>query len=646
MNKQHTAMGITFVMVMLCLAGLTSTIVKAGSYDGNDLAVAILTNTNVTSLISSSYWDTDTAGHRQAAVWQSRGNLLPTDGLTYAILSTGRADLLYATSSGLNPGNERGNWFQGGQYGNPRDEANLQLQLQVPEYMHYLYYDTQFFTTEWPEYVGSQYNDQLTITVNSPSKGVTSYMINVNGGDFVFNAKDEPLLGTGYNLFAQDNNPSGVDWLQSTPNSNGADAGASALVGRQHPVSPGETVTITFDLKDTGDNQFDSMAFIDNLHFCGYAKTDMLARKTVTDINGGHVQCGDTLKYDIALSNIGTANQSNNPGHEFEDPIPANVQYVPGSVTASSGTIAYDPATNQIVWDGAILKQSSVALSFKVIVNTGLVNHTIISNQGVVHWDENEDHVNENNELTDDPTVPGDHNPTCVTVWSYESPTILTETFADLDDTVGGKARDSYQGNVWFETSQYSGQSNFEVAPSYFFHTAQSFKMKLRASAQTQYWNYSLLLFQSNLTSWESWFACGNSSEAADLIVDFFSASGAKITSLKFEYVHVSGVPLSCAYQVKLSFATPSGWVQLSSGCLNGYLFNGWYKITIGKVDGNTLRYTLERNGHGSVDSETGQSLNAQLANLAQVRWYSTKEPTVCPIIFWDEHTIHLLRII
>jgi uncharacterized repeat protein (TIGR01451 family) len=648
MNKQWSAVGITFLLVVLCAVGIIPEPVKAGSYDGHDLAVAMLSNTS--SLISSSYWDTDTAGHRQSAVVSSRGNLLPTDGPTFVILSTGRADLLYATSNGLMPGNERGNWFQGGQYGLPRDEANLQLQLHVPEYMHYLYYDTQFFTTEWPEYVGSQYNDQLTISVVSPSKGISTYVINVNSGDFVLNANDAPLLGTGYNLYATDGNPQGVDWLTTTPIPNAADAGATALIGRQHPVSPGETVTITFDIKDAGDNQFDSMAFIDNLHFCGYAKTQMLARKTVTDINGGYVLCGDVLRYDVTISNIGTANQSDNPGHEFEDPIPANAQYIPGSVTASSGNIAYDSGTNKIVWDGAIPKQSSVALSFEVIVNSGLVNRTVISNQGVVHWDEDEDHVNEKNELTDDPTVPGDHNPTNVTVWSYEAPTILTETFNDFDDIVGGKAMDSYQGQVWFETSQYTGQCNFEVAPSYYCYTPQSFKIKLRASGGTQYWNYSFSKFQSDVTSWESWFACGNSSEAADLILDLLSTTGAIITTLKFEYVYVSGTPLSSSYQVKLSFLTPSGWVRLSSDQPNGYLYNRlnnpWYKISIGKTEGNTLQYSLERKGHGVVDTQTGQSLNAQLSNLGRVRWYSTKEPVVCPIIFWDEHTVHLLRII
>ena len=191
MNKKITTIGITFLLVFLVFVAISPEPVNAGSYDGHDLAVALLANQS--TLISSQYWDRDTGGHRQAVVLTSRGNLIPTDGPTFAIFSTGRADLVLATSNGLNPGNERGNWFQGGQYGNPRDEANLQLQLLVPQYMHYLYYDVQFFTVEYPDYVGTQYNDQLTITVNSPSKGVSSYIINVNGGDFVLNARDTAL---------------------------------------------------------------------------------------------------------------------------------------------------------------------------------------------------------------------------------------------------------------------------------------------------------------------------------------------------------------------------------------------------------------------------------------------------------------------
>jgi uncharacterized repeat protein (TIGR01451 family) len=654
MDKKIITMGVVLVQVILAFVAITPESVQAGSYDGYDLAIALLADPS--TLISSQYWDRDTSGHRQSLVLASRGNLIPTDGSSFAVFSTGRADLVYATSNGLCPGSERGNWFQGGQYGTPRDEANLQLQLQVPPYMHYLYYDTQFFTVEYPDYVGTQYNDQLTITVNSPSKGVSSYIINVNGGDFVLNARDTALLGTGYNLFAQDNAPSGVDWLQSTINSNGADAGASALIGREHPVSPGEIITLTIDLKDEGDNQFDSMAFFDNLRFSGYARTQIMARKTVTDMNGNLVECEDILEYSITVSNIGTANQNNNPGSEFEDNIPDNTQYVPGSATVSSGTITYNSGSNKIQWDGSIPAQSSVALSFLVTINTGIVNNTKISNQGVVHWDENEDGINEKNELTDDPAVDdgidsdgdgltGDDDPTIVSVWSFQAPTVLTEDFAGVEDIVGGKAQDSFNGQIWFDTSVESAESNFEVSPSYHYMTAKSFKTKLRSVSGIQYWNYSFSTFGIQANSWEIWFTCGNSSEPADLYLNYKTSNGNDIAKIKFEYVYVPNVPLSSNYQVKMDVKTPNGWVQLRSDFENGYLYNGWYKLRIEKNGDTAMNYSLTRNGVGVTDLITCQGLGSPFSSLARIEWCSTLNPVVSPIIFWDEHTVSLIPI-
>ncbi len=654
MNKKIQTIGVVSLLVILAFLAIGPNIVQAGSYDGNDLAIALLSDP--TTLISSQYWDRDTVGHRQSMVLPSRGNLIPTDGSSFVIFSTGRADLVYATSNGLCPGSERGNWFQGGQYGTPRDEANLQMQLLVPAYMHYLYYDIQFFTVEYPDYVGTQYNDQLTITVSSPSKGVSSYIINVNGGDFVLNARDTALLGTGYNLFAQDNAPSGVDWLQATQNSNGADAGASALIGREHPVSPGEIITLTIDLKDEGDNQFDSMAFFDNLRFSGYARTQVMARKTVSDLNGNLVECEDILEYSITISNIGTANQNNNPGHEFEDALPTFTQYVAGSATAGSGAISYDGGTNKIFWDGTIAAQSSVALSFKVTVNTGVANDTKISNQGIVHWDENEDGINDKNELTDDPTIDdaidqdgdgltGDDDPTIVSIWSFEAPTILTEDFAGMEDIVGGKAQQSYHGQVWFDTSAESAESNFEVSPSYHYLTARAFKTKLRSVSDTQYWNYSFATFNRQIASWEVWFTCGNSSEPADLYMNFTTSDGKDITKIKLEYLFVANVPLSCSYQVKMSVKTSTGWVQLRSDYPNGYLYNGWYKVRIEKNGNSAMNYSLMRNGIGVTELVTCSGLGSSFSSLASVEWRSTQNPVVSPIVFFDEHTVSLVTI-
>ncbi|MBN1280422.1 MAG: choice-of-anchor L domain-containing protein [Candidatus Thermoplasmatota archaeon] len=653
MEKKLSTMGITFLLVSLSVIVLLPEPVNAGSYDGNDLAVALLVNSS--TLISSSYWDRDTAGHRQAVALSSRGNLIPTHGPTYVWMTTGRADLVAATTDGLDPGNERGNWFAGGQYGNPRDEANLQLQLQVPDFMHYLYYDVQFFTVEYPDYIGTQYNDQLTITVDSPHEGVSSYVINVNGGDFVLNALDPPLVGTGYDLFATSGNPDNVDWVSTTPHPTAADAGASALVGREHPVHPGEIITITFNIRDVGDNQFDSAAFLDNLQFSGFAKTEMLARLTAQDLNGGNHEPEDEIKYFVTISNIGTAAQNDNPGYEFENTIPLKTQYVSESATASSGTITYDPIENKIFWDGSIPAQSSVILTYTVTIDTGLVNGTQISNQGTVHWDSDEDGTNDADELTDDPAVndgidqdgdgeTGDDDPTIIRIISYKAPTVLWENFTT--DTPGGKAQQTHEGQLWFETSTYSGEGNFEVAGSYYKTDINSFKTKLRSSHPTQYWNYSFAAFNSEVTAWDINFSCGHNSEPADLYLRFSTAAGNDIAHIRFDYVFVNNVHFLSRYQVQLSVKTPTGWMPLQSDSPNGYLYNGWYRLRIERNGETSLNYTLFRYDGGDVvttDTATGPTLGQSLSNLACVKFYSTENPVVCPIVFWDKHSVSLV---
>ena len=268
---------VVFIIIMQMLSSFFIIIpqnVSAGSYDGADLANAMLADPS--TLVDSSYWDTDSSGHRQGAVMSSLGTMLPTDGSTFALLGTGIAGAVPVTTNSVDPGDESGTWFG---YRKPKswqtfDEAELTLQLQVPEYMHYIYYDVQFFTAEYPDYIGTIYNDKLTITVNSPSQGTSTHIIDVNGGDFVLNAHDIP--DTGYDVFAiskysgNPTSPSGVDWLTRTPSGYGADAGATALVSREHAVSPNEIITFTIDIKDAGDNIFDSTAFIDNVMFSGY----------------------------------------------------------------------------------------------------------------------------------------------------------------------------------------------------------------------------------------------------------------------------------------------------------------------------------------------------------------------------------------
>jgi len=626
--------------------------VVAGSYNGEDLALAILHNSSW--LISSSYTDTDPSGHRQAAVLSSLGVMQPTDNDTFALLSTGIAGVNIITTNQEEPGDERGTWFSGGKYGYPRDEATLTMTLQVPPYMHYLYYDVQFFSAEYPEYVGTQYNDKLTITVDSPSKGTSTYIFDVNSGYFVLDSNNIP--GTGFDVFATSGNPNNVDLLDRTPRTPGADAGASDLLqigGLSHPVSPNEQITVTIDIKDAGDNLFDSGAFIDNLRFSGYAKTEIVARKTVEDLNGGSPECGDTLKYHVTISNTGTADQNNNPGNEFEDVLPENTTYVPGSATASSGTINYDSINKKITWDGGVPAESSVIIEFQVTVDNGLKNGTIISNQGTVFWDSDEDGTNDATELTDDPYVDDgidldgdgdtdDDDPTNITVVTFEPPPYVTEDFSD--DTPGENATQSYLGRNWFKTSNGETGNNFEVASSYHYSTVKSFKTKLRSSGGIQYWNYSLSNLSSDITWWEVWFTCGNNSEYSDLHLNFKNNNDVDIAKLKFEYVH-QGTQEPTDWVLELHYWDPvSGWTRLNSDYPGGYLYNDWYKIRIERNGENQITYLLNRSSVGVVDSATGGQLSASFSNLDRVEFSSTVNPVVCPMFFWDEHSIGLVN--
>ncbi len=630
----------------------TSEYASAGSYDGEDLVFAILKDES--TFVSSSYSDTDQEGHRQAKVLYSLGIMSPTHADTFALFSTGIAGSNPVTSDEENPGDERGTWFRN-KLGNPRDSATLEITLQVPLYMHYLYYDIQFFTTEWPEYQGTKYNDKLTIDVNSPSQGISQFEFDVNNGYFVLNANHIP--GTGFDIFAQSGNPSDVDLVDTTPRTPGSDANASDLIpigGVTHPVTPNEQITVTIHIEDVGDNMFDSAVFIDNLRFSGYAKTEIIARKTVEDLNGGDVECNDTLRYRIVISNTGSVDQSDNPGNEFEDYLPVNATYVPGSAYSEYGNISYDPGENKIIWNGNVPTETSRVLEFKVTVNQSLGNGAIISNQGTVYWDSDSDGTNDATELTDDIYVDDgidqdsdgetdDDDSTDVTVFAFDNPLYVTEDFSD--DIPGRNASQVYLSREWFATELFTTNgSYFEVASSYHYSTSKSFKTKLRQSDGAQYWNYYLSnLENANMGWWEIWFACGDTSEEYNLSLDLQNDNNQDIAKIKFDYVNNGTKPMD--WVMELYYYDPTdGWSRLNSYYTDGYLHNNWYKLRIEKNGTSYIDYKLSMTDFGVIDSVTGGQLSVSFSNFERAKWSSNTnlDPAVCPIFFWDEHRIGL----
>ena len=657
--KKIEAAAILSILLFSCCIIFEPDQVKADSYTGEDLALAILANQS--TLIDCSYTDTDSYGNRQSTVLSAMGIMSPTHGSSFALFSTGYAGAYPATSYQNNPGDERGSWFSGGQYGYPRDEVTLTMTLQVPAFMHYLYYDVQFFSTEFPEYVGTVYNDKFSVKVNSPSMGLSQYVFDINSGYFVLDS--DGLAGTGFNVYARSGYPGGVDWIDTVPRHPGADAGASDLVpigGQTHPVSPGEQIIVTINIKDVGDNQFDSAAFVDNLMFTGYAKANIVARKTVQDLNGGDVERNDILKYTVTISNTGSAVQHDNDGHEFEDILPENVTFIGGSATATSGSVQYLSSENKIVWDGQISAESSISLTFQVTVNESVDNGAIISNQGFINWDSNEDYINDEMELTDDPHADDgidldgdgdtdDDDPTDLTVTAFTPPASVSEDFTD--DSIGEAASDIYMDREWFNTSFEAGETNFEVAGGIYNATPRSFKTKIRRAGSPQYWYYDIANLESALSLWQISFKCGNASEYSMMYMNFTNSNDAVIAKLKFVYEQ-NGANPPLDWLLKLYYWSPSSysWVQLSTDTM-GYLYNHWYTLRLDLLDQYHIKYSLYKKRIGLVDTKQDESLanlvtdytpGSVFSNLAYIEWSNTENPIVCPMFFWDDHILGL----
>ena len=176
-------------------------------------------------------------------------------------------------------------------------------------------------------------------------------------------------------------------------------------------VHNGDT-SATIDLSTTQDRYLPGVV---------YFRTDiyapeMVLHKTVTDVNGGDVNPGDVLQYDISSTNTG---QSSAFDSRINDAIPANTAYLPGSlsIVSSPGGIAgtktdptdldqaeFDAGTNEVRFrigtgatalnagdpvhnpdgGGVIAPNESFGVRFSVVVGANVPDGTQILNTAVL----------------------------------------------------------------------------------------------------------------------------------------------------------------------------------------------------------------------------------------------------------------------
>ncbi len=146
------------------------------------------------------------------------------------------------------------------------DYTEIRIVATVPPANNSIAYDFAFFSTEYPFYFNSEFNDMYIGWLESESwTGNISFddlgqPISLNAGflDFRDDAGNDPALaGTCMSGHA------GTKWLSSTA-----------------PVTPGEQITVVFAVFDLSDSILDSYAFIDNFQW-GCEGTDQPTTKPV-----------------------------------------------------------------------------------------------------------------------------------------------------------------------------------------------------------------------------------------------------------------------------------------------------------------------------------------------------------------------------
>lgn len=127
--------------------------------------------------------------------------------------------------------------------------TSLAQTFRVPAGVTLLSFDFKFVSEEFPEWVGSQYNDAFTAVITTPNGDQTIAETSVNV------AQNVNLIGD-CGFPAGDNTCGQTGWLQGNVN-------LSAFSGIAAPV----TMNIVFSALDAGDNIYDTHVLVDNIRF-------------------------------------------------------------------------------------------------------------------------------------------------------------------------------------------------------------------------------------------------------------------------------------------------------------------------------------------------------------------------------------------
>lgn len=151
--------------------------------------------------------------------------------------------------------------------GPPQDGAALQIELRVPTNAKGFSYQQNFFTEEFPVYICSEFNDRFVTTLSPVPPGLpdtNNIAFDQDGNPISVNNSllqvCSPRTAGGKDFKC----PLGPNTLSGTTFESHA---ATGWLVTQAPAKPGDTITLTFAIWDSGDGALDSTVLLDKFEW-------------------------------------------------------------------------------------------------------------------------------------------------------------------------------------------------------------------------------------------------------------------------------------------------------------------------------------------------------------------------------------------
>jgi hypothetical protein len=209
-------------------------------------------------VVSLSFGDSDPYGF---AIFNESTSDFPSEGNEYLVLSTGGISYALDENNSTNTtGILSGLNSPGG-----NDMVQMVIELNVPANANAIQFKWKFFSEEFPEFVGTAYNDAFLVEY-----GVSNFTIN---GNQVIAPKNRAIDCAGelitINTTGESNCTNTGEPTMSTDFASGTTYdGATETLLTTIPLIPGEpTVKLFFSVFDVGDNRYDTAVFLDEFGF-------------------------------------------------------------------------------------------------------------------------------------------------------------------------------------------------------------------------------------------------------------------------------------------------------------------------------------------------------------------------------------------